>query len=83
MPSMKADTHIFSQPVYSIGINSRCKYKQKAFEYAKLLLSENYQSGREFQNAPVNKKAYEETAYFYISNLNNKLDLSDSTNEIN
>ena len=44
-------------PVEMLGINSNCKSKEKAFEFIKLLLSEENQSG-ELPSIPVNIKGY-------------------------
>ena len=41
-----------------VGINSNSKYKEKAFEFIKLLLSENYQSNLNLSGIPVSIKGY-------------------------
>ncbi len=79
-----ANTYIFPQytnkksillePMLYFAINSKCKYKKEAFEFIKLLLSEEYQKADDlkgFFSMPVNNKAYLNNVNFYISNLGN------------
>ena len=54
---------VFAKSAYSgylAGINAKCKSKEKAFEFIKLMISEKYQSDPDSQCAgtPVNLEAY-------------------------
>ncbi|QNU67340.1 extracellular solute-binding protein [Ruminiclostridium herbifermentans] len=79
-----ANTYIFPQytnkksillePILYLAINSKCKYKQEAFEFIKLLLTEEYQKADDlkgFYSLAVNNNAYLNNVNFYISNLDN------------
>ena len=57
---------IYARPIYLFGINSRCKNKQEAFNYIKILLSEQYQSDNAFFGLQVNIKAYEKMKDFFL-----------------
>ena len=64
---------ILLEPMVSLAINSKCTHKDEAYEFLKLLLSDEYQSigsmKRNFPYLPVNTKAYLNNVKCYISNL--------------
>lgn len=63
---------ILLEPMLFFAINSKCKYKEEAFEFIKLLLTEEYQKADDlkgFFSIPVNNNAYLNNVNFYISNL--------------
>jgi multiple sugar transport system substrate-binding protein len=43
-----------------LGINSKSKYTKEAWDFIKYLMSEEVQSGKNFTELPINKKALEE-----------------------
>ncbi len=66
---------ILLEPNLSLAINSKCKYKKEAFEFIKMLMSEEYQKSGGINGfnhyLPVNNNAYLNNVNFYISNLGN------------
>jgi ABC-type glycerol-3-phosphate transport system substrate-binding protein len=52
-------------PERMIGINSKCRSQEKAFEFVKLLLSEKYQERTDIQGIPVNIKGYRDLVAKY------------------
>lgn len=51
----------------TVGINSKCKSKERAFGLIKCMLSEKYQSSTSLSGFPVRKKCYENIAKEYAS----------------
>jgi ABC-type glycerol-3-phosphate transport system substrate-binding protein len=72
-PQFKGKKTILLEPMISFAINSKCSHKDEAYEFLKLLLSEEYQRiggiKRDFPYLPVNTKAYLSNVNSYISNL--------------
>lgn len=72
-PLLEGQKGIVSLPFQLVGINNKCKDKKSAFEFLKILLSEELQrnvdsSGNPVKSlsfVPVNKKAYEKDLEFY------------------
>ncbi len=62
---------ILLEPIEYMAINTKCKYKKEAFEFIKLLLTEEYQNLYSYFYIPVNNNAYLNGVNFYISNLGN------------
>lgn len=54
MPALEGDKSVYIEPVCSVGIISKCKYKKEAYEFIKLLLTDDIQKESPF--FPVNKK---------------------------
>lgn len=57
-PLLDKSSHRSAYPTRMVGINSNSKYKEKAFEFIKLLLSENYQSNLNLSGIPVSAIGY-------------------------
>ncbi len=73
-PKYAKKKSILLEPMLYLAINSKCKYKKEAFEFIKLLLTEEYQKVDDlkgFFSIPVNNNAYLNNVNFYISNLDN------------
>ena len=72
-PQYTSKKSILLEPKLAFAINSNSKYVNEAYEFLKLLLSEEYQSisgaKRNFSYLPVNNYAYLNSVKFYISNL--------------
>lgn len=64
---------ILIEPALSFAINSKSSHKDKAYEFLKLLISEQYQtnSNSYLLSIPVNNNAYLNSVNFYINNLGN------------
>lgn len=73
-PQYTSKQSIIMEPYVSFAINSKCEHKKEAFEFIKLLLSEEFQTVNSFNGfigLPVNNNAYSNSVNFYISNLIN------------
>lgn len=74
-PQYTSEKSILLEPMLSFAINSKSNYKKEAYEFLKLILSEEYQNSgkrqRNFSYIPVNNNAYLNNVNFYISNLGN------------
>ncbi|QNU67318.1 extracellular solute-binding protein [Ruminiclostridium herbifermentans] len=72
-PQYTSKKTILLEPMVSLAINSKCIHKDEAYEFIKLLLSDEYQSisimKRDFPYIPVNTKAYLNNVNCFISNL--------------
>ncbi len=75
-PQYDGKKNILLEPMVSFAINSKCTHKDEAYEFLKLLLSEEYQSvggmKRDFSYLPVNNNAYLNNVDSHISNLNDQ-----------
>lgn len=72
LPQYTNKKSILIEPVVSLAINSKSIHKNEAYEFIKLLLSEEYQTGKKERyliNIPVNNNAYLNSANFNIRNL--------------
>lgn len=72
-PQYTSKKSITLEPMLSLAINAKCEYKDEAYEFIKMLLSEDYQSvkgmKRDFPYLPVNNNAYLNNVIYYIGNL--------------
>jgi ABC-type glycerol-3-phosphate transport system substrate-binding protein len=74
-PQYNDKRNILIETVLSFAINSKSAYKNEAYEFLKLVLSEKFQDNS-IQDSfmltiPVNNNAYLNNVNFYISNLGN------------
>ena len=58
VPSIEGDS-ITARPFEFIAVNSKCKNQNTAYEFIKLLLTEEFQDNEYVLNIPVNTKVYE------------------------
>ncbi len=67
-PSLDESSPKSAYPTSMIGVNSNSKFKEEAFEFIKLLLSDNYQSiGMYLSSIPVNIKGYANSVDSYAA----------------
>lgn len=68
MPTINGEKNLFINPCYSIGITNKCNNKKEAYEFIKLMLTEEIQDLSPC--IPVNNNSYIRNANFYIKNIN-------------
>lgn len=67
IPAYKGENNIFLDPCYSVAVANKCKYKKEAFEFIKMLLSEEVQNSNKY--FPVNKKSYVKNVSVRFKNI--------------
>ena len=67
MPTINGEKRIYINPCYSIGITNKCNNKKEAYEFIKLMLTEEIQDLSAC--IPVNNNSYNKNANFYIKNI--------------
>jgi ABC-type glycerol-3-phosphate transport system substrate-binding protein len=82
--ALNSDVKIYSYPTISgnektaatvknfAAISSKCKHKNEAFDFIKILLSEEIQNNTDLPYIPVNKEAYKKMIDFYSNKDNQK-----------
>lgn len=77
MPTVTGERSIYLNPCYSVGITSKCDNKKEAYEFIKLMLTEQIQDLSPC--IPVNNNSYNKNANFYIKNIDNESKNIDSS----